>query len=199
VDTKTKCKLAAGMKKRIALFASGKGSNAQAIIDYLTDSEQLEVALIATNNKNAGVLEIAQAAHIPALIFSREEFTNESFFMEQLKEVDYIVLAGFLWLIPAYLIKHFPDKIINIHPALLPKYGGRGMYGMKVHQTVCENKEAETGITIHFVNEHYDEGGIVLQEKVAVSADDTPEVIAQKVHMLEHYFYPRCIEKLWNN
>ncbi|HEY0261897.1 MAG TPA: phosphoribosylglycinamide formyltransferase [Chitinophagales bacterium] len=182
-------------KKRIAIFASGAGSNANAITEYFKGNNNIEICLIATNKADAGVLEVAKKHNIPTLIFSKEEFKNPAF-EKQLKEIDFIVLAGFLWLIPTYLVDAFPNKIINIHPALLPKYGGKGMYGRNVHQAVFENKEKETGITIHFVNEHYDEGGIIRQEKVELSLSDTPDIIQQKVHELEHKYFPKTIEEL---
>lgn len=184
-------------KKRIAIFASGAGSNADAIADYFKGSNEAEICLVATNKADAGVLKVAQKHGIPTLLFNREEFNNPTF-EKQLKNADFIVLAGFLWLIPKYLVEAFPNKIINIHPALLPKYGGKGMYGANVHKAIFDNKEKETGITIHFVNEHYDEGAIIRQEKVALNENDTPESIQQKVHELEHRFFPKTIEELIN-
>lgn len=186
------------MKKRIAIFASGKGSNAKAIIDYFKNSKTIAVSMIATNNPNAGVLAIARQNNIDTFIFSKEDLQSESFFLKQLSDIDFIVLAGFLWLIPSYLVKHFPNRIINIHPALLPKFGGKGMYGMRVHEAVHAAQETETGITIHFVNEHYDEGSYILQQQVAIDTDDTPQSIANKVLQLEHQFYPLCIQNLLN-
>ncbi|MBL7800142.1 MAG: phosphoribosylglycinamide formyltransferase [Chitinophagales bacterium] len=183
------------MKKRIAIFASGAGSNAKAIIDYFKHSEKSTVAMIATNNPNAGVLEIAIQNNIDTFIFSKEDLQNESFFLKQLSDIDFIVLAGFLWLIPSYLVKHFPNRIINIHPALLPKFGGKGMYGMRVHEAVYASHETETGITIHFVNEHYDEGTYIMQQKVSIDVNDTPESIANKVLQLEHQWYPKAVEQ----
>jgi phosphoribosylglycinamide formyltransferase-1 len=186
------------MKKRIAIFASGKGSNAKAIIDYFKNSETIVVTRIATNNPNAGVLAIAKENNINTFIFSREELQNEASFLAHFSDIDYIILAGFLWLIPSYLVKHFPNRIINIHPALLPKFGGKGMYGMRVHEAVHAAQESETGITIHFVNEHYDKGQYILQQKVSIANDDTPHDIASKVLQLEHQFYPLCIQNLLN-
>ena len=183
------------MKKRIAIFASGKGSNAKAIIDYFKNSETIAVSMIATNNPNAGVLAIAKENNINTFIFSREELQNEASFLAHISDIDYIVLAGFLWLIPSYLVKHFPNRIINIHPALLPKFGGKGMYGMRVHEAVHVAQEVETGITIHFVNEHYDEGTYIMQQKVSITIHDTPESIANKVLQLEHYWYPKAVEQ----
>lgn len=186
------------MKKRIAIFASGKGSNAKAIIDHFKQSETITVTMIASNNPNAGVLEIARQNNIDTLVFTKEDLQNETYFLEQLSDIDFIALAGFLWLIPPYLVKHFPNRIINIHPALLPKFGGKGMYGMRVHEAVYNAKEAETGITIHFVNEHYDEGSYIVQQKAMINKDDTPQTIADKVLQLEHQFYPLCIQNLLN-
>lgn len=186
------------MKKRIAIFASGKGSNARAIIDYFKNSENIAVAMIASNNPNAGVLDIAKENDIPVYIFSKAELQNEALFLSHLSNIDFIVLAGFLWLIPPYLVKHFPNRMINIHPSLLPKFGGKGMYGMKVHEAVYAAKEKETGITIHFVNEHYDQGNYIWQEKVNIETSDSPESIANKVIQLEHHFYPRCIQNVLN-
>jgi len=183
------------MKKRIAIFASGKGSNAKAIIDYFKNSETIAVSMIATNNPNAGVLAIAKENNINTFIFSREELQNEASFLAHISDIDYIVLAGFLWLIPSYLVKQFPNRIINIHPALLPKFGGKGMYGMRIHEAVHVAQEVETGITIHFVNEHYDEGTYIMQQKVSIDVNDTPESIANKVLQLEHQWYPKAIEQ----
>jgi phosphoribosylglycinamide formyltransferase-1 len=183
------------MKKRIAIFASGKGSNAKAIIDYFKNNETVAITMIASNNPNAGVLAIARQNNIDTFIFSKEDLQNEDFFLKQLSNIDFIVLAGFLWLIPSFLVKQFPNRIINIHPALLPKFGGKGMYGMRVHEAVHQAKETETGITIHFVNEHYDEGQYILQQKVSIAADDSPQSIANKVLQLEHYWYPKAVEQ----
>lgn len=183
------------MKKRIAIFASGKGSNAKAIIDYFKNSETVAVTMIATNNPKAGVIDIAKHYNIDTFLFSQEDLQNETFFLDHLSDIDYIVLAGFLWLIPSYLVKHFPNRIINIHPALLPKFGGKGMYGMRVHEAVHVAQEVETGITIHFVNEHYDEGTYIMQQKVSIDVNDTPESIANKVLQLEHQWYPKAIEQ----
>ena len=147
------------------------------------------------DSPNAGVLAIAKENNINTFIFSREELQNEASFLAHISDIDYIVLAGFLWLIPSYLVKHFPNRIINIHPALLPKFGGKGMYGMRVHEAVHVAQEVETGITIHFVNEHYDEGTYIMQQKVSITIHDTPESIANKVLQLEHQWYPKAIEQ----
>jgi phosphoribosylglycinamide formyltransferase-1 len=185
-------------QKHIAIFASGRGSNAQAIIDYFKGNNIIKVALIVTNNKTAGVIQIAKDNRIPFDIISPAELKEEETILDVLAlyQIDLIVLAGFLLLIPGYLVKAYPNKIINIHPALLPKYGGKGMYGMKVHQAVLDNKEPETGITIHYVNEEYDKGQYILQQKCHVENTDSTETIAKKVNRLEHEYYPKQIEKL---
>lgn len=183
--------------KSLVLFASGKGSNAQAIIDYFDNTKQAQVSLIVCNNLQAGVLDIARKHNIPFLIVDKNTM-GEALMITQIKEYkpDLIVLAGFLWKMPETLLQAFPDKTINIHPALLPKYGGKGMYGLKVHQAVKDNTEKETGITIHFVNEHYDEGAQIVQARCTITKEDTTESIAQKVAKLEHAFYPKTIEYL---
>lgn len=184
--------------KKLAILASGRGSNAQKILSFFEDKEDREVVLIVTNNPKARVLDLAKENDIPSLVLNKFEFYNEKKLAEQLSKmkVDLIVLAGFLWLVPEYLIQAFPQKIINIHPALLPAYGGKGMYGMHVHRAVFDNKEKESGITIHYVNEAYDEGAIIRQEKCAIDEEDTPEMIAQKVLKLEHYYLPIVVDEL---
>ena len=181
---------------RIALFASGSGTNAQNIIEYFSENESVVVDSLWSNNPDAFALERAKKFGISTFVFSREEFRNTSKVVEELqkRKVNLIVLAGFLWLIPANLIQNF--RIINIHPALLPKYGGKGMYGMNVHKAVVENKDSESGISIHFVNEKYDEGEIIFQAKCAVSPTDLPEDVANKVHQLEYKYFPEVIEKV---
>lgn len=181
---------------RIAIFASGSGTNAQNIIQYFSDNEYIVVDSVWTNNPNAFVLERARNFGIDGIIFTREEFRNTDHIVEKLKkrEVDLIVLAGFLWLIPENLIRNF--RIINIHPALLPKYGGKGMYGMNVHRSVVENREKESGITIHFVNEKYDDGTIIFQGKCEILPSDSPESVAEKVHLLEYLYFPAVIEQV---
>jgi phosphoribosylglycinamide formyltransferase-1 len=185
-------------QKHIAIFASGKGSNAQAIIDYFKGHSTIKVALIVTNNKTAGVIQIAKDSRIPFDIISPTELKEEETILDLLDiyQIDLIVLAGFLLLIPAYLVRAYPNKIINIHPALLPKYGGKGMYGLKVHETVLANKESETGITIHYVNEKYDEGEYIAQYRCHVEPSDSKEMIVKKVNELEHEYYPQEIAKL---
>lgn len=184
--------------KNIAIFASGAGSNARKIIEYFSERKDINVKLIISNKKDAGVLPIAKAAAIDTYVVSRESFYHSTDLLVMLEQhqIDFIVLAGFLWLIPAYLIKHFPDSIVNIHPALLPKYGGKGMYGHFVHEAVHLAGESYSGITIHLVNEKYDEGSIVFQEKCEILPTDQVVDIAKKVQILEHSCYPVIIDKL---
>lgn len=184
--------------KQIVILASGSGSNAENIITYFRDNPGVEVAAVLTNKKEAKVLERCDRLGVPAFYFNRTSFANSDTVVKFLKGLgtDMIVLAGFLWKIPENMIAAFPDKIINIHPALLPKYGGKGMYGDRVHQAVRENNETETGITIHYVNENYDEGAIIFQAKTNVTTSDSPDDIAQKVHQLEYEHFPKIIEKL---
>ena len=183
--------------KRIVIFASGSGSNAENIIRFFQTKKSIDVTHVLTNNQHAKVLDRCKKLNISTLVFDRSEFSKTDEVLNFLKnEADYIVLAGFLWRVPSRIVEAFPNKIINIHPALLPKYGGKGMYGMNVHKAVKENLELETGITIHFVNENYDEGAIIFQAKTPVTFDDTPEDIANKVHELEYKFFPEVIEKV---
>jgi phosphoribosylglycinamide formyltransferase 1 len=184
--------------KNIAIFASGDGSNAQKIIDHFRNSPKARVSLIVSNNPGAYVLERARKEGIPALIIGKASFSATSEVVERLREsgIDLIVLAGFLWLIPQNLIEAYPDRIINIHPALLPGFGGKGMYGMNVHRAVRESGVKETGITVHFVNEHYDSGEIILQERCLLNEEDTPESISAKVRELEHRYFPLAVEKV---
>jgi len=184
--------------KKIVIFASGSGSNAQAIMDYFENSVQIEVIQILTNNSSAGVLDRAKKAGIGALSFNKSAFAKANSIHQLLISIDpdLIVLAGFLWKFPDFLIADFPNKIINIHPALLPKYGGKGMYGSHVHKSVVENKEIESGITIHYVNDNYDEGAIIEQVKCSIDPSDSPEQVAIKVLALEHAHLPKTIEKL---
>jgi phosphoribosylglycinamide formyltransferase-1 len=182
---------------RIAIFASGSGTNAEEIFKHFQYHTSVEVVALVSNNANAFALERAKKYGVPALIFDRKQFRETPMVLEWLrqKNVTHIVLAGFMWLVPDYLVKAFPGKIINIHPALLPKFGGKGMYGMHVHEAVKASGENETGITIHEVNEHYDEGQIVFQAKCKVDAMDSPDRIAEKVHALEYKHYPEVIEE----
>jgi phosphoribosylglycinamide formyltransferase-1 len=181
----------------LIIFASGKGSNAAAIIDYFKKTGQARVSLIVTNKQDAGVLEIANREHIPFLIIDRKTFA-ETLLLEQLQEhhPSLLVLAGFLWKVPASLVQAFPGKIINIHPALLPAYGGKGMYGQHVHEAVLAAGELQSGITIHMVNEAYDEGATIVQACCPVEKGDTAATLAARIHELEHYFFPRTIEFL---
>lgn len=180
----------------IAIFASGSGTNAEVIMRYFQHHPSVKVKLVLTNNENAKVLERAKQFDIPTIAFSREEYKNSDLILSWLQqhEITHVVLAGFLWLVPDYLVKAFSNRIVNIHPALLPKFGGKGMYGMRVHEAVKQANEASTGITIHLVNEHYDEGTILFQASCPVTLDDTPEHIAKKVQALEHQHYPAVIE-----
>ena len=183
--------------KKILLFASGTGSNVENIIQYFKNNKDIVIVGVYTNNPNAKVLEKAQKHHVPTVIFNREEL-NGGLVLSKINEIkpDLIVLAGFLWKMPEQIVVSFPNKIINIHPALLPKYGGKGMYGMKVHQTVLDNQEKETGITIHYVNEHYDEGEFIFQQKTNIEDCASADEIANKIHELEHHHFPEVIEKL---
>jgi phosphoribosylglycinamide formyltransferase-1 len=187
--------------KNVAIFASGEGTNAQNIIDYFSTSDKVKIALVVSNKSTANVLNRAKKANIPTLVISRADFFESDTTIKRLQaaHIDFIVLAGFLWMIPENLVRAFPKKMINIHPALLPKYGGKGMYGMHVHKTVIDNKETESGISIHFVNEHYDEGEIISQHRCTLSDADTPETVAAKIHALEREFFPKVIEKVIRN
>lgn len=184
--------------KNIAIFASGAGSNAQKIIDHLKGNDKAAVTLILCNKPGAGVFTIAENEHIPSVLIEKERFFKSDEYINILKDanIDLVVLAGFLWKVPANLVQAFPDHIINIHPALLPKYGGKGMYGHFVHDAVIAAKETESGITIHFVNEKYDDGATILQERCTITPDDTPETLAKKVQVLEHKYYPLIVEQL---
>lgn len=184
--------------KRIAIFASGSGSNAENIIRYFSDNDEIEISLILSNKKAAFVHERAKKLGVPSYTFSKTEFDEAELILETLRQynIDFIVLAGFLLKVSPPLLKAFPNKIINIHPALLPKYGGKGMYGDRVHRTVMEAGEKETGISIHYVNEHYDEGDIIFQAACEVLPDDTLGDIARRVHHLEYKHFPAVIEEI---
>jgi len=185
------------LMRRIVIFASGSGTNAENIIKYFQKSTVATVVQVLSNKKDAKVLERSNDLNVKSLHFNRNDFVNTDIILNLLKkEADFIILAGFLWRVPQKIIKAFPDKIVNIHPALLPKYGGKGMYGMYVHNAVIANKERETGITIHYVNENYDEGAIIFQKSVAVDKDDTAEGVAKKIHQLEMKYFPKIIEDL---
>lgn len=183
--------------KKVLLFASGTGSNVENIIKYFQNNSKISVVSVFSNNPHAKVLDKAKNHNIPTFVFDRSELA-EGLVLDKINELkpDLIVLAGFLWKMPEHIVVAYPNKIINIHPALLPKYGGKGMYGMNVHNAILENKEKETGITIHFVNEHYDEGEFIFQQKVIIDDCTTPEEIVAKVHQLEHLHFPEIIEKL---
>jgi len=183
--------------KHIVIFASGSGTNAENIIKYFQDSTVATVIRVLSNKKDAKVLNRANKLNVKNLHFNRKDFFETDTILNQLvSEADIIVLAGFLWKVPQKIIKAFPNKIINIHPALLPNYGGKGMYGMHIHEAIVTNQEKETGITIHYVNENYDEGAIIFQEKVALTTADTPEMVAAKIHKLEQENFPKVIEKV---
>ena len=186
-------------KCSIAIFASGDGSNAENIINYFKGNDAVNVVLIVSNRAGAGVLQRAKKLEVPHLLSQREELNNPTFLLllEQQK-IDLIVLAGFILKIPTYLIAAFSARIINIHPALLPKYGGKGMYGDQVHKSVLLNKELQSGITIHLVNEHYDEGKILFQKSCEVMADDEVRDLAERIHQLEYQYFPKIIEDYIN-
>lgn len=185
-------------KKNIAIFASGAGSNAKKIIEYFTGNSFVKVSLIVCNNPKAGVLQIAAENNIPVMMVSRKGFFETETCLEELElhNIRFIVLAGFLWMIPGYLIKAFPGRIINLHPALLPKYGGKGMFGENVHRAVIEAGDKESGITIHYVDEHYDNGDIIFQAKCEVNETDTPSTLARRIHALEHEHFAKVIAGL---
>jgi len=183
--------------KRIVVFASGSGTNAENIIKFFNHTKTAKVTNVLCNNEHAKVFDRCKKLNIKSLHFNRKDFSTSDVVLNILKEeADYIILAGFLWKIPQKIIDAFPNKIINIHPALLPKYGGKGMYGMHVHTAVKENKETETGITIHYVNANYDEGAIIFQAKTALNEEDSAEKIAEKIHILEQKHFPKVIEEV---
>ena len=184
--------------KRIIIFASGSGSNAENIIKYFKTNNLAEVTHVLSNNPKAKVLDRANNHKVKALHFDRDSFYKSNDILHIIKDAapDLIVLAGFLWKFPENMINEFPNQIINIHPALLPNYGGKGMYGMNVHKAVVSNKEKKSGITIHYVNKHYDEGGIIFQAETVLTEEDTPEDVAEKIHTLEHIHFPKVIENI---
>jgi phosphoribosylglycinamide formyltransferase-1 len=186
------------VKKRIAIFASGSGSNAQKLMEYFKGHPDAEIALVLTNNPDAFVLQRADNFEIPSHIFDRQEFYQTEDVLDLLKtlKIDLIVLAGFLWLIPEKLINEFPGRIINIHPAILPKFGGKGMYGDHVHHAVLQAGEREGGITIHYVNPRYDEGEFIYQAKYRIDKGDNLEMLKFKGQQLEHLHYPRVVESI---
>jgi phosphoribosylglycinamide formyltransferase-1 len=187
--------------KRIAIFASGTGTNAENIVRYFSGHKHIYVHMAFVNKKKVQVVERMVNNHVPVVFFDRHTFYETDYILELLlmNQIDMIVLAGFLWLFPVPVINAYEGKIVNIHPALLPKYGGKGMYGMKVHECVCENRETESGITIHYINEEYDKGEHILQKKCSLDESDTPEIIAKKVHQLEYDYFPKVIEDLLMN
>lgn len=187
------------MPLKIALFASGSGSNAENIIQFFSHNSKFTFPVIISNKPDAFVHERARKLNVPSFTFSRDDFSKGEAIVGFLKqqEIDCIVLAGFLLKIPLALINAYPNKIINIHPALLPKFGGKGMYGDHVHHAVAAAGENESGITIHYVNNNYDEGNVIFQVKCPVLPTDTPGMIAEKVHLLEYEYFPKVIEKLW--
>ena len=186
------------MKKRIAIFASGSGSNAQKLMEHFKHSENAEVALVLTNNSDAYVLQRADNFEIPSHIFDKTELYQSDNVLQLLKnlDIDLIVLAGFLWLLPENIINNYTERILNIHPSILPKFGGKGMYGDKVHNAILENNEIEGGITIHYVNSAYDDGEYIYQAKYKIEKDDTLEIVKFKGQQLEHLHYPRIVESI---
>ncbi|AUC74567.1 MULTISPECIES: phosphoribosylglycinamide formyltransferase [unclassified Olleya] len=186
--------------KRVVIFASGSGSNAENLIRFFQNRDNASVIQVLTNNPHAKVLERCKKLKVSALSFNKTALTDTDDVLNILKsnQPDLIVLAGFLWKFPEKILKAFPNKVINVHPALLPKFGGKGMYGMHVHESVVANKENETGITIHYVNEHYDEGAIIFQAKCEVLASDTALDVAEKIHELEMEHFPLIVDKLLN-
>ena len=185
------------MPKKLAIFASGSGSNAENICNYFAESSDIKVVLICTNREDALIVKRANKLNIPVYIFSKSELNNFVDLHKKLQniEVDVIILAGFLLKLPTIMVDNYPNRIINIHPSLLPKYGGKGMYGSNIHKAVIKNKELESGISIHFVNHNYDEGKIILQKKCSISANESVETLKHKIHKLEHNYFPVAIEK----
>ncbi|MEM5540970.1 phosphoribosylglycinamide formyltransferase [Olleya sp. AS48] len=184
--------------KRVVIFASGSGSNAENLIRFFQNRDNASVIQVLTNNPHAKVLDRCKKLKVSALSFNKTAFTETDDVLNILKSntPDLIILAGFLWKFPEKILKNFPNKVINVHPALLPKFGGKGMYGMHVHQAVINNKETETGVTIHYVNENYDEGAIIFQSKCEVLASDTAQDVADKIHELEMKHFPEVVDQL---
>lgn len=183
---------------KIAIFASGTGSNAEKIIEFFQHSKTIKVSLIVSNRKTAPVLNIAGKWNIPALIIEREQFNNGDHYLAELRkhQIDFIVLAGFLWKIPIALINAYPQKIINIHPALLPKYGGKNMYGNNVHEAVIASDDKISGVTIHYVDEHYDHGDVIFQANCDIAPGETALSLAEKIHKLEHEYFPVTVKSV---
>ncbi len=184
--------------KNIAIFASGSGTNAENLIRFFRTSPFGDVRVVLTNRSDAGVIARAQSLEVESLVFTREQFYSSKKVLDLLveRDIDYIVLSGFLLLVPSYLLLPFENKIVNIHPALLPKYGGKGMYGSRVHKAVIEAGESESGITIHYVNPEYDEGDIIFQAQCKIDSDESPDSLAAKIHELEYEFFPNVVENL---
>ncbi|PZX20646.1 phosphoribosylglycinamide formyltransferase-1 [Breznakibacter xylanolyticus] len=182
--------------KKIVIFASGSGTNAENLVRFFEGREDVKVACIMSNNPNAYVLQRAHQLGVPSRVFNRQEFSGSDVVLNHLKElsVDLIVLAGFLWLVPPAIVAAYPKRILNIHPALLPKYGGKGMYGDRVHEAVVANCDAETGITIHYVDDHYDEGDVVFQARCSVMPGDDAAAVAHKIHQLEYAHFPVVVD-----
>lgn len=180
------------------IFASGSGTNAENIIKYFEKHEHIQVVAVLSNKRTAGALRKAYDLGVKSLLFDKKALYHSHEILNLLKDInpDLIVLAGFLWLMPPHILEEFPDKFINIHPALLPKYGGKGMYGHRVHEAVIENKETQSGITIHYVNPKYDEGRVIFQESVDIESNDSPERLAEKIHELEYRYFPEVIQNL---
>lgn len=184
--------------KKITIFASGSGSNAENIINYFQNDAENVVKIVFCNKPNAYVLERAKRLNVPTFVFGREDFYHSDMVLNELKrlDIDMIVLAGFLWKVPDAIIEAYRERVVNIHPALLPSYGGKGMYGMKVHESVIAAGEKESGITIHYVNDHYDEGATIFQARCEITPEDTPDTLAEKVHALEYEHFPRVIKEV---
>lgn len=184
--------------KKIAIFASGSGSNAENIINYFQNDAENVVKIVFCNKPNAYVLERAKRLNVPTFVFGREDFYHSDMVLNELKrlDIDMIVLAGFLWKVPDAIIEAYRERVVNIHPALLPSYGGKGMYGMKVHESAIAAGEKESGITIHYVNDHYDEGATIFQARCEITPEDTPDTLAEKVHALEYEHFPRVIKEV---
>ena len=184
--------------KNIAIFASGSGTNAENLIRFFRTSTYGRVSIVLSNRKDAGVIDRAQSLDVETFVFNREQFYHSDDLLNLLfeRDIDFVVLAGFLWLVPDNLLHAFENKMLNIHPALLPKYGGKGMFGQHVHAAVLKNQESESGITIHLVNRNYDEGSIVFQARCEVKVDDTPDTLASRIHQMEYEHFPLVVEKL---
>ncbi|MEQ9424395.1 MAG: phosphoribosylglycinamide formyltransferase [Cyclobacteriaceae bacterium] len=184
--------------QRVAIFASGNGTNAEVLFNYFKDHDEVEIALVMCNNTKAQVIERAKNHKIPVVTFDRNDLYETKKVLNTLRveDIDWLALAGFMWLLPSHIVHKYPNKIVNIHPSLLPKFGGKGMYGSKVHQAVLDSGDKETGITIHLVNEEYDKGKIIFQATCEVADSDTPETLAEKIHKLEHEAYPDTLENL---